>query len=218
MMKTDVSSTMDAFDVFDDPAPAAAAAAYTQPTLLPLVRSFAQQHVHSISSALCAAGRDDLARALDDAAALREDAAPRACAVSEGCWNALQVGDSASCVREAYSLAQLLLAGLAATPRDALEHVDRAFILGGTNAVLHECIVHIEGELLSASTAARPRRTSTDPTVDDLLVDAGLQPSAAHALPVLSEVSIDAFQSFYRSNRPVVLQNGMLGWRALDRW
>ena len=190
---------MDDFAVFDEPD---APAPYAQPTLLPLIRSFAQQRTESIATLVSTAGHAEIARLLRKAAVFGTDAETCAQTVSNRCWHTLQAGRAPSSVREAYALSQLILGALADTPLAAAPFIDRAFILGGSAVVRQECIALIEEQLAAPAACGSPVRFTGKSTEElDTLRRACL---GNRAVQRLSEATAEGFRPFFTQNRPVI--------------
>lgn len=225
---------MDAFDVF-----LADTAAPSVPPLLPatgrgvrsLILAFVKEHLAQTRDDMLFVGEEAMADKLGCARAGLEAEPPElasvetlAAAVEGNCWSKLTgSGWAHVCLREAFVISKLLRAAACAmtdapSTRGALRHLDVAFILGGPNTVVRDCIQlctpalskpHHETGSASAE-HGRKRHRLPDPPVMPVL-----------SFPIERCCDIgdaEPYRARFRDNSPFVLQGAMHDWRALERW
>ena len=221
----------DPFDIFDaDDAPELAVAppALGRPaaSLHPLVRSFVDEHLPAVGSALRERGDDRLAALLESSAQAATAASAAQCKThaaeaSDLGWDTLQRSGAwpADAWREAFVLAQLLLCWSDAAAEElpsALRRLDMALILGGTSALVANAMQILEPaadeEEEEGAEAGADAATLVPAAAED-------EPTVLHPIETSGPVSADEFgRRWWRQNKPVVVRGAMAEWRALRRW
>lgn len=190
-------------------------------SVLPLVRLFVGNHCVRMCTDLRSQDGLELAVAVEAAATcLRADppdlhgCGSHATRVETSTWDSLQeTGWPHVSWREAFVVAQLMLCCVDVdhgADEDALRRCDRAFILGGPNPAVVDCMALLE----PYETPQIQNYPPVTPPIPLLEVMTLVKEIERRPMPMLR----DELEEISRSRRPVVLEGGMRHWQAIKKW